>query len=108
RRQYLDLANTLRQLAPYADAARAAEDYYLAARYQARLVPLAEKDLQVAEPERKGKAKRYADAALASLKLAIHCGYKDFDRLGKDPAFEPLRRNADFAKLLLAEVPPPQ
>jgi serine/threonine protein kinase len=100
RRQYLHLANTLSQLALTEDAAHAAEDYYCAAACQARLVPLTANNLQVTEPDRKGKAKWYAEMALANLKHALHCGYKDLDRLEKDPAFEPLRQQASFTKLL--------
>jgi serine/threonine-protein kinase len=104
RIQYWNLADALSRLALYADAAHAAEDYYLAAGYRARLVPLAEKDPQIPERERKAKAKKYAAAALAALKQALRSGFKDFDRLRKDPAFEALREQDDFAKLLAAQT----
>ena len=79
RRQYGVLANTLGRLALYGDAAHAAEDYYRAAGYRARMVPLAEMDLHVPEAERKKKATRYAEAALVTLQQAFRAG---FERLG--------------------------
>jgi tetratricopeptide (TPR) repeat protein len=100
RWEYGVLANTLGWLARYEDAAQAAENYYRAAGYLARMVPLAEKDLHAPEPERKQKAKKYAEAALATLRQALRAGFKDFDRLRKDPAFEALHEHSDFARLL--------
>jgi tetratricopeptide (TPR) repeat protein len=105
RRQYGVLASTLGRLARYADAGRAAEDYYLAAGYLARSVPLAEKETHIPEAERKQKGKKYAEGALASLRQAIHYGFRDFDRLAKDPAFASLHRHDDFAKLSAAARP---
>jgi eukaryotic-like serine/threonine-protein kinase len=104
RRQYLVLAETLDQLAQDADPARAAEDFYLAAGYFAQAVPLVEKNSRAAEPERKKKAKTYAEAALAKLRQALRHGYKDFDRLGTDPAFKSLHQHDDFVELLKAKT----
>lgn len=104
QRQFRVLANTLGRLAQLAEPAQVATDYYLAAGYCARLVPLVEKDLHLPEPDRKMRAKKYAQAALANLQLAIRYGYKDFERLRKDPTFEPLRGQEEFAQLLKVQA----
>ncbi len=49
---------------------------------------------------------RYADLAMAALRQAVDCGFRDRQRLQTDRALEPLRGREDFQKLL-AELAAP-
>jgi tetratricopeptide (TPR) repeat protein len=44
--------------------------------------------------------RRYADFALEVLRDAVQAGFKDLDRLKKDPALDSLRQRSDFRQLL--------
>jgi hypothetical protein len=63
-------------------------------------VPIAAQDVQVPEEKRKKAAQSYADRALALLREAVRCGYRDAAHMQKDPDLDPLRGRDDFQKLL--------
>jgi tetratricopeptide (TPR) repeat protein len=92
------LAATADELAQFAVAP--ANDPFVAACHLGCCVTLADKDAQLPEARRKELAKRYADGALALLRQAVAAGFKDADRLNKNPDLEPLRGRAEFKKLL--------
>src|SRR5262249_39617871 len=105
------LADTLLDLGEHAAAADTAaqlvhaavdpvHDVYNAACYLARCVPLAERDTQFSETQRKEQAQTYADRAMATLRQAVQNGFKDVAHMKKDSDLDPLRQRADFQKLL--------
>jgi hypothetical protein len=63
-------------------------------------VTLVNKDAQLGEANRKELAQKYADRALALVRQAIARGFKDAERMQKDPRLEPLRTREEFKKLL--------
>jgi tetratricopeptide (TPR) repeat protein/serine/threonine protein kinase len=111
RNHYWSLAETLVRLKEHGAAAKAAaelpavfsdswQEYYLAAGFLARCVPLAEKDAQLPEPHRQALAQSYADRAMDLLRQAIRKGFKNAKKMKEDPDLDPLRPRADFQKLL--------
>jgi serine/threonine protein kinase/tetratricopeptide (TPR) repeat protein len=111
RNHYLNLAESLVQLGVHAEAARIAAElyrlyperwpeYYQAAAFLARCVPLAETDAQKPAEQRAALAQSYGDQAVAALRQAVKKGFTDAGRLKKDPAFAPLQSRADFQQLL--------
>jgi tetratricopeptide (TPR) repeat protein len=52
-------------------------------------------------PPSRGEGGDYADRSMETLRWAISAGFRDGDRLGKDPAFAPLRRRDDFRTLMM-------
>jgi tetratricopeptide (TPR) repeat protein/tRNA A-37 threonylcarbamoyl transferase component Bud32 len=77
-----------------------AADMYAAARTLACCVPLAERDGNLPEAERRVRSRSYTDRALAALREAVAKGYKDPGPLEKDPSWEPLRLRPEFAEVL--------
>src|SRR5205823_1766822 len=77
-----------------------APDFYDAACYFCRCVPLAAKDAHLTDARRRKLADAYADRALTLLRQAVQLGYKDVAHLKKDPDLDPLRSRPDFQKLL--------
>src|SRR5262249_39249492 len=71
-----------------------------AAEFQARCMPLVEKDARLTEEHRRTLVQRYADQAMAWLREAVAKGCKDAVQLTKPRAFDPLRPRADFQQLL--------
>jgi tetratricopeptide (TPR) repeat protein len=109
RAQYQSLAETLVRLKDHRNAAKAAEalpgvfgdqalDYYFAACFLSRCVPLAESD---ALPK---AAARYADKAVGMLGEVVRRDCKKIQRLpNESEIFRPLQKREDF-KRLLAEL----
>jgi serine/threonine protein kinase/Flp pilus assembly protein TadD len=91
-------ADTAAQLAR--DAVEPANDVYNAACFLCRCVPLAEHDARLSGAQRKDRAGAYADRAMATLRHAVQNGYQDAAHLKKDTDLDPLRRRADFQRLL--------
>ena len=54
----------------------------------------------IAVGKTKGKETEYTDRAMEFLQRAVKVGYKDVDRLKRDPELGPLRDRDDFRKLL--------
>ena len=81
-------------------AAIGLRDDYDAASFLARCAALAGKDGQRSEARRQELARDYADRALVLLRQAVQHGFKDVDRLKKDPDLEPLRARGEFGKLV--------
>jgi serine/threonine-protein kinase len=117
--QYHNLAETLVQLPDHAGAAAAAvalpgvlrdqaKDYYNAACFLARCIPLAEKDNRLGGvTQRQAVTDRYAGQAVEMLREAIRRGGKGWQRLSEaDEAeiFHPLEGRDDFRRLR-AELP---
>jgi hypothetical protein len=71
-----------------------------AAEFLARCVPLAEKDGQLTQQQRRTVAQPYADQAVAWLREAVAKGCKDTGQLTKPEAFDPLPGRADFQELV--------
>jgi tetratricopeptide (TPR) repeat protein/predicted Ser/Thr protein kinase len=105
------MAATLLDLADHAGAAQAAADLariaadpagdaYKAACFYSRCIPLAEKDARLREARRQELARSYGDQAVEALRKAVAQGYKDAAQLKEGKALDPLRRRADFQKLL--------
>ena len=105
------MAVTLIRLRGHREAARVAgeltriqpedsNDAYDAACYVSLCVPLAEKDAELPESQRQVVAERYADRAVDLLREAIRKGYTNAGHMKKDQHLDPLRRRADFKKLL--------
>jgi hypothetical protein len=63
-------------------------------------VPLAERDTNLSEAQRKDRAQTYADRAMTTLRQAVQNGYKDVAHIKKDTDLDPLRSRPDFQKLL--------
>jgi serine/threonine-protein kinase len=108
------LTTTLAGLGDHAGALKAAEelsqsgtnsaaDTYDVACALALCVPLAEKDANLAESQRRQQAQAYADRAMTMLRQAVAKGYADADHMKQDTDLDSLRQRADFQKLL-AEV----
>jgi hypothetical protein len=104
------LAVTLLALEDHKSAAEAADqlfrsavdpanDVYNAACLLARCVPLAERDSQLSEAQRKELAQTYANRAMATLRQAVQKGYKDLARMQQDAGLAPLRSREDYQKL---------
>jgi tetratricopeptide (TPR) repeat protein len=111
RNHYWLLADVLVQLKDHAAAARAAgelptvipeggEEYFRAAGFLARCVPLAEKDADLTDARRKELATTYADEALKRLREAVDRGWKNVQPLNNEKTFDSLRKREDFRKLL--------
>jgi serine/threonine protein kinase/tetratricopeptide (TPR) repeat protein len=92
------LAATADELAVF--AYDPAKDGYDAASLLCRCVTLADKDVQLAEPQRRELAQNYAGRAVSLLRQAVARGYKDATRMRSDPHLEPVRGRADFKELL--------
>jgi serine/threonine protein kinase len=113
RAQHLTLATlafTRAQLTDHVRLAAAADelagirydpvnDYFNAASCLCRCVALAERDMQLTEPQRRELVQKYTDRALALLQDAVAHGYKNLAQL-KHPAFAILRERAEFKKIL--------
>ena len=76
------------------------EEWVRAAEFQARCVPLAEKDPALTEEQRRTAARTYAAQVAASLREAVANGCPDFDRQTKASAFDPVRARDDFKQVL--------
>jgi hypothetical protein len=114
------LGKTLVDLGDHAAAAEAAAqlvqaavdqqvDAYNAACMLARCVPLAERDTELPEARRQERAKTYADRAIATLRQAVHNGFRDVAHMKKDSDLDPLRSRPVFQRLLAeleATAPP--
>jgi tetratricopeptide (TPR) repeat protein len=111
RNHYQNLAETLLLLGDHSEAAQAAselprifptgwEEYYRSARFLARCIPLAEKDLKLSEPERQTLAQSHAEHAVVLLKAAINQGFRDHKQLNEDVAFDSLRMHQHFRRLV--------
>jgi serine/threonine protein kinase len=108
---YGELAEVLVELGEHAEAAKTAaevprlypdswQECHQAATHLARCVPLAEKDAQLTEDQRRTLAQAYADQAVARLREAVAKGCTDPAQLTKPAAFDPLRGRADFQELV--------
>jgi hypothetical protein len=75
-------------------------DFYRAARYVSRCVPLAEADTQLPEAKRRELAEKHATRAVELLREAIAKGYEDASDLKQNQDLDPLRQRDDFKKLL--------
>jgi tetratricopeptide (TPR) repeat protein len=83
-------------------------DYYQAAAYLARCVPLVEKDDKLPEAKRTELARNYSDRALTALRLAIAKGLRDAAKLKAAPELEPLRQRDEFRRLVAELEAPPR
>jgi tetratricopeptide (TPR) repeat protein len=112
RKQYQSLAETLIQLHDHAGAAAAAielptilpdrpQDYYYAACFLARCVPLAESDGRLGDVRgRQQVIDGYTDQALAMLREALRKDDKSWQRLPNEAdVLRPLERREDFRQL---------
>jgi len=87
-------------------AERAARDadnaavLYSAANYLAQCVPLVGRGKTSLTDEERAQRQRYADQVIDLLRQAIGRGFKDVERLNKERAFDPLRAQDEFKKLL--------
>jgi serine/threonine-protein kinase len=104
-------AQTLLALGKHPEAAALAEgwttvvrnsalEHYNAACILASCGPLAEKDPNASEVERKERAGGYADRAVGLVQQAIQKGFRNLELLKTDPDLEPLRGRDDFKQLL--------
>jgi tetratricopeptide (TPR) repeat protein/predicted Ser/Thr protein kinase len=111
RQHYSEYTDALVRLGKHGEAPKAAmqlpglypengQEYYFAAQFLARCVPLAEKDSTRPEAERQKLVQTYSSRAIELLKEAIHKGYQDVKRLKQDKAFDPLRAREGFRRLL--------
>jgi serine/threonine protein kinase/tetratricopeptide (TPR) repeat protein len=111
RDHLLALAATRRGLGDHAQVATTADelarfgyepdrDSYAAACLLCNCVTLAGKDGRLADAKRRELAQAYSERALALLRQAVERGFKDVDRLKKDPDLEPLRARDEFGKLV--------
>jgi tetratricopeptide (TPR) repeat protein/predicted Ser/Thr protein kinase len=75
-------------------------DTFLAACFVGRCVMLAEKDSKLDEAKRKEQAGTYTDRGMTLLRQAVDRGYKNAAQLKEDINLEPLRKRAEFPKLL--------
>ncbi len=105
------MTETLLELNEHAAAAAAAgqflkaggetpRDAYTAACMLAGCVRLAAQDEHLPERKRQELTAAYGDSALVALRLAIAKGAKEAVQIKQDPNLDPLRRRADFQKLL--------
>src|SRR5262249_29885821 len=58
------------------------------------------RDQGVPAEDRARRQASYAEEAVYVLRQAVACGFRDAERLRRDPALEPLRSRADFQQLL--------
>jgi serine/threonine-protein kinase len=108
---YQSLSETRLQLNQHAGAAEAAlalpqvfgrvQDFYNAACFLARCIPLAQGDTKLGAPEqRKAVADGYADRAVTMLREVVRHDCSALKRLAKEAEyFQPLDRRADFQSL---------
>src|SRR5262249_44974835 len=75
-------------------------DTYRAACFLARCVPLAEKDRQLDEAQRKKLVHQYGDRAMKLLRQAVQNGFQDVQQLKTATVLAPLRPRADFQQLV--------
>jgi serine/threonine protein kinase/tetratricopeptide (TPR) repeat protein len=61
---------------------------------------VASKEAGLDQARRKELAQGYADRAMMRLRQAVERGFKDVERMQKDPRLEPLRERPEFRKLL--------
>jgi tetratricopeptide (TPR) repeat protein len=105
------LAEVQRQLGRPAEAAAAAGQraelwpddlarLFSVALELARCIPLVGKAGDKTAFAEQAERDEYARQAIQTLRRAIACGYKDGDRLRKDPELELLRRYQDFEQLI--------
>jgi tetratricopeptide (TPR) repeat protein len=76
------------------------QELYATAREFAALALFATGGKGTPSPEEEANRRRYAGLAVATLREAIACGYKDVDRARTDAAFAPLRRLPEFNALV--------
>jgi hypothetical protein len=75
-------------------------DAYEAADVYADCVPLAVRDESLTPDARRDFAARYADRAVALLRLAVQRGYRDVGAARKNGSFDAFRDRADFQQVL--------
>jgi tetratricopeptide (TPR) repeat protein len=75
-------------------------DFYNAACYFSRSIPLAERDSKLPEAKRRELARQYTNQAMNFLRKAVQAGWKDVAHMKRDPDLDPLRSRADFQRLL--------
>jgi serine/threonine protein kinase len=108
---YGALAEVLRDAGRPAEAVAAAlerkkfwpnnsEELFKVAREICAAANLASKNAGEHSTEEKQQGQLYADHAVQALREAIALGFKDLDRLRKDPALDVLRQRPDFKALL--------
>jgi serine/threonine-protein kinase len=113
RNDYRFLAQTYLDLGKHAEAAaRAAhlpqvmpegwQEYYRAASYVARCIPLAEKDAALTLERRKELVGTYGEQAVRFLKEAAQRGFSNPRGLQEDSALSVLRSRRDFQELVEA------
>jgi tetratricopeptide (TPR) repeat protein len=111
RRQYSTLAESLIQLGEHREAAATAlklpplfpdawQECLSAGWFLARCLPLAQRDTRLSGSESEMLRQDYADRAVEWLRRAIQGGYNDVNFLRTSPDLEPVRRRADYQKLL--------
>lgn len=111
RRHYRGLGETLVLSGKHVEAARTANelvevfptdaaDAYFAASFLARCGPLAARDAELAEQERKLLTSSYPEQAVRMLETAIKNGYRDVTRMRTDEDLNSLRSRPDFQKAL--------
>jgi tetratricopeptide (TPR) repeat protein len=110
-KHYDNVANCQRALGRHQPSAAAAQErlrlypddadvLYGAACQLAQCVPLVGKDKAELTAAEQDQRRRYADRARDALRQALDKGFKDAERLQKDPDLDPLRSRADFKELL--------
>src|SRR5262249_52872063 len=110
------LAGDLRVLGRPAEAAAASRErgqlwpenpaeLYQVACELAQCVPLVARGRDALSPEEQAERQKYADLALETLRQAVAHGFRDLDRLQKEPDLAPLRSRPEFQKFL-DEFPP--
>jgi serine/threonine protein kinase/Tfp pilus assembly protein PilF len=75
-------------------------DTFDAATMLSSSVMLVGKEPGIAEVKRKELAQGYADRAITLIRQAIDRGFRNAERMEKDPRLEPLRERPEFQKLL--------
>jgi hypothetical protein len=73
---------------------------YSAACALALCIPAVTLDTRASQDKRLELARFYADQAMAFLRDAVAKGFKDLERMKKDPDLNPLRGREDFQTLL--------
>jgi eukaryotic-like serine/threonine-protein kinase len=112
RARYQSLAETLVHLGDHAAAAQAAaalprvfgdraQDYYYAACFVVRCMPLVKTDKHLDATARQQLTLRYGDQAVDLLREAVRHDCKDLHRLTDEQAkFQPLEQRRDFRQIL--------
>jgi tetratricopeptide (TPR) repeat protein len=108
---WMALADLRRELVRHAEEQRAikelpglfamsAADKVAVAQVLARCVPLLAQEPEISTSQRTQFEERYAAEAVQELAGAIRLGFKDFDSLAKNAAFDAVRGREDYRKLL--------